>query len=358
MASKRKTPKPDRATKRPRMTDLRALLADIVQSSDEAIFSRALDGTITSWNAAAERIFGYRAEEIIGQSSAVLLPSDRVEEMKRLMESIRRGERVDHFETIRLRKDGKPLALWVCVSPIRDARGRVVGASTIARDMTAERDLETRLLEAGEHERQRVGRDLHDGLGQQLSGLELLCRTLTRALEKRGLPEAKTAHLMVSQIQEAIVQTRALARGLTPVMDRPNGLMLALEELARTTRTLFGVRCAFHCEEPVLLAEHTSALHLYRIAQESVTNAVRHGQARRVDVSLARTARNLVLEIRDNGTGLPARPRNSDGMGFSIMKYRTSMLDGTLRVQNTPPRGAAVICMVPLTHLEIAPYDS
>jgi PAS domain S-box-containing protein len=330
---------------------LRALLADIVESSEDAIFGRNLDGTVSSWNRAAERIFGYSAEEIIGRSSNVLLPLDRPEEIRRLMERIRRGARVEHFETVRLRKDGERLALSMCVSPIRNTRGRIVGASTIARDITRERELEARLLEAGEEERQRLGRDLHDGLGQQLGGMELLCRTLMRSLSKRGLPEARTARLLVSQIQAATRQTRALARGLTPVMDRPNGLMLALEDFATTTRILFRINCTFHCEEPVLIADRGAAIHLFRIAQEAVSNAIRHGHARRVNISLRRKVKHLTLEVRDRGRGLAAPAPNPTGLGLRIMKYRAAMLGGTLHLAGISPRGAVVTCNVPLARL-------
>ena len=227
--------------KQTHLSSLRAHLAVIVESSNDAIYSRKLDGTVSSWNAAAERIFGYRAEEIIGKSSAILLPKERADETPHLLKRIERGFRVEHFETVRLRKDGAPLTVSLTLSPIRNDRGRIIGASTIARDITLQRQLETELVEIGEQERKRVGRDLHDGLGQQLGGIELVCCTLARSLAKRGLPETRLAKLLIQHIRKTTEQTRALSRGLTPVMDSADGLMAALEDLAATTQEIWKV---------------------------------------------------------------------------------------------------------------------
>lgn len=349
MATRRKS-KPARASREARrLATLRSLLAGIVESSGDAIFSRKLDGTVSTWNTAAERIFGYRAAEIVGKSSVILLPADRRDETQQLMARIRRGQRVDHFTTIRARKDGKPLHVSLCVSPIRNERGRIVGASTIARDITTERELEESVLRAGERERQRLGQDLHDGLGQHLGGVELLSRTLAASLAKRGRPEARTAQLVVQQVREAIAQARALARGLTPVIENPNGLMLALEDFCASTRALFRIECVFRCDEPVLIDDHATAVHLFRIAQESVANAMRHGGARWVRIELARRAGMISLEICDRGAGLPPGWEDGDGMGFRIMNYRASVIGGSLRVERVSRRGVRITCRVPAT---------
>lgn len=322
------------------------LLADIVASSFDAIFSRSLDGTVTSWNAAAERIFGFRALEIIGKSSAVLLPSDRPDEQQQMLDRIRRGQRLENFETIRLRKDGRSVAVSLTVSPIRDARRRIVGASTIARDISAQRELQAELLEISERERQRMGRDLHDGLGQQLTGMELLCRTLEKSLAQRGLSEAATAKLLVAQLGNAIEQTRALARGLVPVLGTRNGLMLALEDFAASASALYGIRCTYRCNEPVVIEEHTTAVHLYRIAQEAVSNAVRHGQATAIRISLKNTKRGISLTVEDNGGGFSPESVKSRGLGLHIMQYRAAIVGGALKIERTARGGMRVTCRV------------
>lgn len=330
--------------------ELRNLLASVVESSEDAIYSRSLGGMIMSWNKSAERIFGYSAKEMIGRSSEILLPPERANETRWLLDRIRRGQRVDHLQTVRVRKDGTRISISLSLSPINNGRGRIVGVSTIARDITIERELQTRLLQASEDERQRIGRDLHDSLGQQLSGMELLGRTLHKALARRGILEANTARLLVRQIQNATTQTRAIARGLTPVLDNPNGLMLALEELATTTRAFFRTQCEFNCEEPVLVDDHGAAVHLFRIAQEAVTNAIRHGRSRRIAIGLRRSGRQLVLQIDDWGKGLDA-PVVRKGLGLRLMAYRASRLEGTVKAGNRTPHGVTIVCRVPLTSL-------
>jgi len=339
-------PRPPRRKRPQDAAALQPLLADIVESSYDAIFSRALDGTVTSWNGAAERIFGYRAKEILGKSSTVLLPKDRPHEQAEFLERIRRGERVEDFETVRLRKDGRSIAVSLTVSPIRDARGRVIGASTFARDITEQRRLEAELLEISERERQRMGQDLHDGLGQQLTGMELLCRTLARSLEKRRLPESETARVLIAQLRAAVEQTRALAHGLVPVIDSPNGLMLALQDFAANAELLFGIRCVFQCTEPVLIEEHTTAVHLYRIVQEAVSNAVRHGKARRITILLRKGQRGTSLTVSSDGVAFKAPPESHSGIGLRIMRYRAEMSGALLAIERGESGGTRVSCVL------------
>lgn len=343
--------RPARRPRTPRANAIRTLLANLVASSQEAIFSRSLDGTVTTWNEAAERIFGYRAEEIVGRPNAILVPPDRKDELQALMGQIRRGDGIEEFETVRLRKDGRLLQVSLSVSPLRGRGGRVVGASTIARDITAEKELDAAVLEAAEQERRRLGRDLHDGLGQQLGGMELLCRSLVRSLSHRKAPEVRAARLMVRQIQATVEQVRALARGLTPVMDDSNGLMLALAELASTTQKVSRIRCRLLCEEPVLVPNHTAAVNLFRIAQEAVGNATRHGRPRRIEISLSRKNAFLRLEIRNDGRA-PAADPGSSGLGQRIMAYRAGLLGGTVALLPLRPRGARVVCVVPFPQAE------
>jgi PAS domain S-box-containing protein len=327
---------------------LRRLLADIVESSFDAIFSRSLDGTIISWNLAAQRIFGYPSKEIVGRNGARLLPPDRPDEQAQLIERVRKGERIDHFETVRLRKDGRRVAVSMTVSPIRDGRKRIIGASTIARDITRPRELEAELLTISEQERQRIGRDLHDGLGQQLSGMVLLSKTLAHSLRRQENPEAGTARILTEQLVRTVDQTRALAHGLVPLVNSPNGLMLALQKLARETEIMFAVRCAFHCHEPVLIHEYNVSLHLYRIVQEAIANAVRHGKASRIRITLDRSGERVWLSVLDNGTGLPRKEAIGDGIGMHLMRHRASLLDGTLQFERARKGGTRVVCSIHL----------
>src|SRR5206468_4252280 len=138
------------------------------------------------------------------------------------------------------------------------------------------------------------------------------------------------------QVREAILQTRLVARGLSPVVLESEGLMSALQELADYTERMFRVACHFQCQAPVLVDDHAIATHLYRIAQEAISNAIRHGRASRLRICLEESNQQITLEIRDNGAGLPKDLTRAKGMGLRIMGYRATMVGGTLTVQNAP----------------------
>jgi len=450
-------------------------LAAIVEHSNDAIFSRTLDGTITTWNAAAARIFGYRAEEIIGRPSRVLLPRGHRDEFRQLMTRICRGEVVAHFETERLRKDGRRIYVSLTLSPIRDSTDRLIGFSTIARDITEQRrvrealerrerelddlfeeasvgllfatrdgrilranpallailecraddcvghallkfhpdraalsdllkrlarretlrnfqtalrsrrgrvkevlvdasafwengkvihtrwfirditrrkHLEREVLATSERERRAFSRELHDSLGQQLSGIAYLSNVLRDRLREHGSAESCEAARMSKLLKQALEETRRVSRGLSPVRPEPDGLSIALSELAAHTRAVFGIACRFRCPKPVLVADSEAATHLYRIAQEAVNNAIRHGHARRITIGLAQRRGKVALSIVDNGKGVGALSPNRKGLGLRVMQYRAGLLQGRFSAYRRTEGGTEVRCIVPASSLK------
>ena len=445
-------------------------LAAIVEYSNDAVFSRGLDGTIATWNAAAERIFGFSAEEAIGRGSRMILPPGHRDEFRRLLKRIRRGEVVEQFETERLRKDGRRIFVSLTLSPVRDGSGRMVGFSTIAheiteqrlareavrrseraladlfeqasvgllwttrkgsvlranqamldllecqaeeciglplprfhteraglsallkrlagretvrnlqaswrtqtgqvrevlidasafweegkivhlrwfvRDMTRRKQLEREVLAISERERSAFSRELHDSLGQQLSGITYLTNVLRDRLRDTGSPEAAAAERISNLLKQAIEQARAVARGLSPVRPEPEGLSAALKELAAQSSEVFGIECAFRCPRPVLVGDSEEATHLYRIAQEAVHNAFRHGQAKQITISLARMQTGIRLRIADNGKGIGTLSPRRKGLGLRLMQYRAGLLQGTVSVRPRPQGGTEVCCIAP-----------
>ncbi len=151
---------------------------------------------------------------------------------------------------------------------------------------------------------------------------------------------------MAEHVQEAIVQIRRLARGLCPVVLESEGLMAALQELADSAEKLFRVACRFTCAKPVKLDDHNSATHLFRIAQEAVGNAIKHGKASLIEIQLTSSADRLVLGVRDNGAGIPADLAAHKGMGLRIMQYRAGMINGSLVIQREFDGGTSVVCSV------------
>lgn len=215
----------------------------------------------------------------------------------------------------------------------------------------AEREgLERALLQISEREQMRIGQDLHDGLGQHLAGIELMSQVLEQNLSAKKLkPEAARAADIAKHVREAISQTRLLARGLSPFVLESEGLVSALKELAHRTETVFHVTCEFHTTGKLAISEAV-ANHLYRIAQEAVTNAIKHGKAKRIDIQLVGQSvpsePELVLSVKDDGAGLPDILLEKSGIGLRIMQYRAGMIGGALTTERIPSGGTIVRCTV------------
>lgn len=582
--------------------DKTALLAAIVASTDDAIIGKTLDGIVTSWNAGAEAIYGYTAEDVQGQSISMIVPPERMDEWSLFMSMIRQNESVDHHETIRVRKDGTRINVSLTLSPIKDASGTVIGASAIARDITRrkqvehalqesqramatlisnlqglvyrghntpdrpftfvsegcllltgyaprafldgepsfgalihpgdretvweqmqeallhrrsfmltyriitatgekkwaweqgqgifdaddtlialegfisditalkrvedllrrekrrsqkyldvagvmfvvidrfervsminqkgcdvlgyryadivlqnwfdcfiperlretvrsifgqllrgdlapaeyfenpvltrdgqerlvawhntvirgedddivailssgtditeQRRLEREILEISGREQRRIGRELHDGLGSHLTGLAMILQSLARRLDKGKPIEKEEIEEIAVLAQEGSQQARLLARGLNPVKLSAQGLQAALQELALTMQKLSGVTCSFESDSGIPPLNSEMTLHVYRIAQEAVNNALKHAHAHHIGLRLSYTAPRITLTVRDDGVGLPAA-EPTEGIGLRIMQYRARMIGATFRLQNAPGGGTLVTC--------------
>lgn len=455
-------------------------LAAIVEHSNDAVFSRTLDGTIMTWNAAAERIFGYRAKEAIGRGSRLLLPRGHQDEFRQLLRRIRCGEVIQHFETERLCKDGRQIFVSLTLSPVRDSGHQLIGFSTIARDITGQRkarealqrseealtdlfeeasvglmwttasghilranqallemlecarkelighsivkyvanrtpfeellkqlakrqtvrnipvtlrtrsrqvkaalvdanafweqgklghlrwfvrditrrtQLEREVLAISERERNAFSRELHDSLGQQLSGIMYLNNVLRDRLQETGSSEYSQAARISLLLKEALEQARAVARGLSPVRPEPDGLMSALRHLAKQNEKVFGIRCWLDCFKPLLVNNAETANHLYRIAQEAVHNAVRHGRAKQICLKLSRHRLYAKLTVLDNGKGIGTLSPRRKGLGLRIMQYRASLLGATFMVRQRAEGGTEVSCETPAAALGVQSLD-
>ncbi len=215
----------------------------------------------------------------------------------------------------------------------------------------AERErLQRELLEISEREQRRIAQDLHDGLCQQLLGVGFLADALHRRLSQRKDPETAAVQRIADAVRASASDARALSHGVLPVDSAPRALMKALEKFADLTSRMFGVECRFAAPKPVLLRRQSMATHLYRIAQEAVCNAIKHGGSTRVTIGLRHAGRGyLSLSIADNGAGMPVGDSAEPGMGLQIMRYRASMCGGTLNIRKGRPRGVLVRCRVPVS---------
>ncbi len=215
-------------------------------------------------------------------------------------------------------------------------------------DITEREQLERALLNVSAREQRRIGQDLHDGLGQHLTGIAFMAKVHEEKLANANVADFTDAAKIVRLVNEAIHKTRELARGLLPVMSDAQGLMSALQLWAREVEDVFGICCKFECESPVLIQDNAVATHLYHIAQEAVNNAMKHGNAHNITLRLTAEDGHGTLFVIDDGLGIDEDQKTAQGMGLSIMTYRSSMIGGGLKVKRNGSRGTIVSCVFPL----------
>lgn len=216
-------------------------------------------------------------------------------------------------------------------------------------DTTDRKRLEREILAISDREQRRVGQDLHDGLCQVLAGVDALIRVLEKRLSQTSAGDAQAAAMISSYMKQAMEQARMVARGLSPVEVETNGLMAALRELAEHTRSLFKIACVFECDKPVLVEDHTQATHVYRIAQEAINNAIKHGKAKQISIVLqAHDDLTASLVVKDDGTGFSEGAERPGGMGLRTMNYRAGLIGARLEIAPRQPKGIAVECTFPL----------
>jgi signal transduction histidine kinase len=223
--------------------------------------------------------------------------------------------------------------------------------------------LEREILETTERERRRIGQDLHDGLGQQLTAASLAASGLISALESEFPALVPRMENLGRQIRESIAEVRALSHGLAPVALQEEGLMHALHELAEATSRNTAVRCVFECLQPVRVPDEALASHLYHIAQEAVNNALKHAAPHEIRIALEQRDGKLALEVDDDGEGLPEPMAGSHspsqqhpstdcagiGIGIGVMRHRAKLLGATLEIGSPPAGGTRITCIVPLS---------
>jgi PAS domain S-box-containing protein len=375
--------------------EVRARLAAIVDSSFDAIVSKTLDGVITFWNHSAEQLFGYTAAEAVGQYIFLIIPSDRRAEEEEVLARLRRGERIEHFETIRQTKDGRRIPVSLTVSPIMDSSGRIIGASKVARDISerilaqealrrahdeldervrertaellqaneslraevAERErierqrmrLLARLAVAEESERRRLARDLHDQLGQQLTALRLTLEMLKA--QSVGHAELRVQVETLQELARQLDQDVAFrVWELRPTALEDEGLDSALTNYVRNWAKHFGIHFQLHTGSETgdrlpSLIETT----LYRLAQEALNNVAKHARASHVDILLERHADDWSLIIEDNGVGFDPSSPELEHRGFGIvgMRERAALVGAQLQIESAPGQGTTVILRMP-----------
>lgn len=393
-------------TERKRDQAATARLAAIVESSEDAIVGKTLDGIILSWNPGAERLYQYEPDEIIGKSVAVLYPPDRMDEFRQITEKLKRGEAVPPHDTERVRKDGSRIDMSVSISLVRDGLGRVVGASSIARDITqrkmlleenkrlveelqtANEELEKRVAQrtnqlqaankelereigerrqaneqlrqlsahlqsAREEERTRVAREIHDELGQVLTVVKMDLSLLEQNLAERGNKNlgndlANQMHATSKLVDESIQKMRRIIQELRPGILDHLGLLAAIEWQAKEFQAHTGIECHLDAKEDEIKLDLDRTTAVFRIFQETLTNIARHAHATRVDIRLEKTD-HVTLEVQDNGVGIAqSELPNEKTFGILGMRERALEFGGEVEVHGEAGRGTTVRVRIPL----------
>lgn len=242
------------------------------------------------------------------------------------------------------------LLLFVIRRAVQMLRASSASVATVNEQLLQEvedrKHLEKELLSIVERERQRTGQELHDSIGQQLTGIAFMMEVLAGKLSDKSLTEqASYAEKINERVGQAVEKTRKLARGLHPVDFDRHGLPTALQELAANTEELFGVSCSLQCNQAVSVEDVSIAINLYRIAQEAITNAVKHGKATEITIDLTPYEERIVLTVENNGLGFPLAPACEGGMGLKIMHHRAEVINGLLDVRQGADGGAIVTCV-------------
>ncbi|MGB8832567.1 MAG: PAS domain S-box protein [Candidatus Sulfotelmatobacter sp.] len=359
-------------------------LAAIVESSDDAIVSKNLNGIIQSWNSGAERIFGYTAAEVIGQPITIIIPPELRDEEKQIIARLRKGQRIDHFETVRVTKSGRRLNVSLTVSPVIDSSGHVIGASKVARDITEQkeerdklearvqqrtqeleeknkallrqtetvRELSIRLLRTQDDERRRIARDLHDSAGQILVALQMHLAPLQAEAHKLDPESRNGVAESLNLVDQLSRELRTLSYLLHPPLLDEAGLPSALAWYVEGFSQRSKIEVQLDVSPELGRLPGDLEMTIFRIVQESLTNIHRHSGSDRARIALLRDAGEICLQIQDNGCGMPisqngGSPRLRTGVGIQGMHERVKQLGGRFEVSSNG-KGTQVTAAFPL----------
>jgi len=361
------------------------LLAAIVDSSDDAIVSKTLDGVITTWNASAERLFGYTAKEAIGRHISLIIPHDRQNEETTILGKIRRGERIEHFDTVRMRKDGMTLDISLTISPVRDATGKIVGASKIARDITQRkrveralqesedryrtladaldtqvqfrtqelqrrnadilqysesiRDLSGLLLQAQDEERRHIARELHDSAGQTLVALNMGLAEIAEHAKHYPARLAKNIQEAQGLVQHLTQELRTTSYLLHPPLLDESGLASPLSWYVQGLTERSGLDIDLQIPQNFERLPREMELVIFRLVQECLTNIHRHSESKTALIRVEREHGKIHVSVQDEGKGmspekLAAIQSQGSGVGIRGMRERVHHLGGELTIES------------------------
>ena len=327
-----------------KLRDSEAQARTILRTTVDAIITIDERGLIRSFNRAAEILFQYETSEVIGKNVHILMPQPYKKEHDGYIQNYHDtgAKKIIGIgrEVTGRRKDGTTFPMYLAVSEVQTNDQKLF--TGIVRDITEQRRLEQEVLRISEHERLRIGQDLHDGLGQMLTGITLINKNIAASLRDENHALADESEEITSLIKEADEYARNLSRTLIPVELDTGGLKTAIKRLAENAKKLFGIDCELKDFVDIHFDDPTSLTHLYRIVQEATSNAVKHGNSGKVIISMESEADKLTLTIQDDGSGFPDEWDKNKGLGVRIMQFRANLIGANLQIRESDLGGAAI----------------
>jgi two-component system, LuxR family, sensor kinase FixL len=318
----------------------------LFNNANDAIFLHGMSeqgeiGKCTEVNDVACKRLGYSSAELLGMTLLDLTAVELRGETTRMMKDLLTWDSIV-FETLHVTKDGARIPIEIS-SHVFTLRGSNVVLS-IGRDISDRREMEMKIAEASERERRILGRDLHDVLCQDLASIEMLASLVKKTLESENSAGRSDINMICDLARRTVVLAKRMCTGLYPVELEKEGLHTALEQLAGNEERMFHVSCAFSGDRNIKPVSQSASLHLYRIAQEAVRNAVKHSGGKHISIVLEHKDDGVLLTVEDDGKGIPPDAEISGGMGLHIMKYRARVLGAVLKISKREEGGARVTC--------------
>jgi two-component system CheB/CheR fusion protein len=326
--------------------DREARLTTIMKYASEAIVIMDNVGTITDFNQAAEKMFGYQSTEVLGENIEKLVPLDTIENGTK---NRRDTDLISERTIITLApKKIKATRKNGCKFPIRMTTTSTcnnevfIGIITDLSELTV---LKKAIVDISTLEQEKIGRDVHDNLGQSLTGINLLASDLKRNITTDDLQSMTTLEKIIEQISVAIGETRNVSHGLSPVLFPPQRLQEALLQLMEMVGKA-NIQSHVNFSKKLAITDNTSATQIYRIAQEAINNAIKHSKASDITLTLKTHLNQVMLEIQDNGVGIELNENKVGwGIGLTIMQYRASSINASLSIESTPKVGTTIRCI-------------
>jgi PAS domain S-box-containing protein len=360
---------------------------DLIETTTDWVWEVDAEGTYTYVSPKVNELLGYDVNDVLGKTPFDFMPKEEADKVAKIFkEKVIKKEPFDRLENINRHKDGHLVVLETSGIPLLGEEGQLEGYRGIDRDITQRKQaeqkirelneklekrvvertarltrahkqllkeieerkcLEKELLSISEREQRLIGQELHDSIGQQFAGIAFMAKVLEQKLVSKLPDEAANAAEIAKLVNQATDQARDLAKGLHPVDLDAGSLLFAMQELAAATEHLFGIRCTLKAGEHIPIDDTTVAIHLYRITQEAITNAIKHSRAKNIQIALTAGSDKSVLTVESDGLDFPEVVVKGTGMGLQIMDHRAEMIHGSLNICRSDRSGTILTCMFP-----------